>query len=176
MKAWSKDVCSRSNISYFWQNSIWHGSVYGVNVYHWAPPCGEKKRHADIQHFMNIYGDQTVDVNVGKDGHFPSSDTITRAVKHWITSAGSDFLWAQHAGFFITGKKMHKQWWQLCWKKKVVLKLRICSISQHYCALYILYSFHGNKYEALLLEQFLMTRGSCNICHFFVNKDLKNSS
>lgn len=36
--------------------------------------------------------------------------------------------------------------------KSSVLELRICSKKQHYCALHICCSFHGNKEEALFLE------------------------
>ena len=52
----------------------------------------EKMAPTKIHHLLSVYGDQTADVSTVKWWvvHF-SNDTITAAVKHWVTSAGTDF-------------------------------------------------------------------------------------
>ena len=50
-----------------WQDGMWHGSVSEAKVCSYIPPCGKKTAPTDIhQHFLNTYGDQTVDVSTAR--------------------------------------------------------------------------------------------------------------
>ena len=77
------------------QNGICHGSTHEVKVWHWIPLHG-KMASTDIHwHLLNVYGDQSVDVNTVRwcvvhfssgdsdVGDMPSSEWPCRAVTPW---------------------------------------------------------------------------------------------
>ena len=57
-----------------WQNSIWHGSADEAKLWNQILPCGKKGTHWHSHwYLLNVYGDQTVNVNTVKRWVVPFS-------------------------------------------------------------------------------------------------------
>ena len=109
-----------------WQNSIWFRIADGTKGCHWIPPC-TKTAPTDIHWcLMTLCGDQTV-----------------RTVRQWVVLF-SNLLQLCRPFKSAAYRQKCTAKGDDCWKT-VFCSLRMCSIKQCFCALFICCSFHWTK-------------------------------
>ena len=99
-----------------WQNDIWCGSMDEAKVRNWIPPC-RKITSTDIHwQFLNVSGDQAVDVSTVRQWVMGYSGSNSNMNDKPQSSLPCGFVGAWYSVCFSSLAKMHSWEWWLFWQ------------------------------------------------------------